>query len=66
MYGLSVIGASIAWGLSGPRFRAILFAYGIAVTAGFFGYFARKLAAGQVLPVDYDVSAGFRGGQGGL
>lgn len=57
---------SLLWGLTSGRFLRIWFSAGFALTAGFVGYVVRKRVAGNVLPLDYDISVAFRGGQGGL
>ncbi len=70
--GLAVLSAvaavvsSLLWGLTGVRFATIWFSAGLAMTAGLTGYVVRKRVAGNVIPLDYDVSVAFRGGQGGL
>jgi|GEM_PF-2250644 len=50
-------------GLTGTRFITMWFATGLALTAGLCGYVLRKYAAGNVIPLDYDISIAFRGGQ---
>ncbi|MCG1003218.1 MULTISPECIES: hypothetical protein [Halobacterium] len=61
-----VAAQSLLWGLTSGRFLTIWFAAGFALTTGFTGYVIRKRIAGNVLPLDYDISVAFRGGQGGL
>jgi len=63
---VGLVGVSLLDGLTGARFAALWFTAGLALTAGFCGYVLRKFAAGNVIPLDYDISVAFRGGQGGL
>ncbi|MFB6126225.1 MAG: hypothetical protein ABEJ79_02855 [Halolamina sp.] len=53
-------------GSSNWRFATALVRVGLAMMFGSFGYFLRRRVAGEVIPLDYDISAAFRGGQGGL
>ena len=64
--GIGNVGLIILQGLTVARLSIIMIAFGFAMYAGFFGYYIRKRVAGQVLDIDYDISAGLRGGQGGL
>jgi hypothetical protein len=66
LWGLVLVGASLYWGLTALRLQLLVVAFGLAFTLGFTGYYIRRLVAGTVLALDYDVSVGFRGGQGGL
>lgn len=64
--GIGGIGLILLYGLTAVRLSVVMVAFGFAIYAGFFGYYIRKLVAGHVLDIDYDISVGFRGGQGGL
>ena len=64
--GIGGVGLILLSGLTAVRLSIVMVAFGSAIYAGFFGYYVRKLVAGQVLDIDYDISVGFRGGQGGL
>ncbi len=63
---VAAVVSSLLWGLTAVRFATIWFSAGLALTAGLTGYVVRKRVAGNVIPLDYDISVAFRGGQGGL
>lgn len=58
-----LVGVSALTGVTGIRVAATMFSFGLAVTAGFFGYFVRKVVAGQVMPSEFDTSIAYRGGR---
>ena len=58
-----LVGASVLYGVTSSRVAAIVFSLGLTVTAGFFGYFVRKVVAGQVISSSFDTSIAYRGGR---
>ncbi|MGB9964776.1 hypothetical protein [Halobacterium hubeiense] len=61
-----MVASSALWGVTTARFLTGWFSAGLALTAGLTGYVVRQRVAGNVIPLNYDVSVAFRGGQGGL
>ena len=63
---LATVGLIAARGATPARFMTTLVATGVATSTGFTGWFIRKRIARNVVPIDVDETAAFRGGQGGL
>lgn len=66
LYAVWMVGEMVLYGVTAPRAMGVLFGVGLFVTCGLTGYFIRKAVAGQVVPVDFDRSIAYRGGQGGM
>ncbi|MFC6826741.1 hypothetical protein [Halopelagius fulvigenes] len=63
VWGVWVVGLTLSNGATAGRLMAILSSFGTAATFGFFGYFVRKVVAGQILPIDVDKSVAYRAGR---
>lgn len=63
LWGVYLVGLTLWSGATEIRLFGIMVAFGCAVTFGFFGYFVRKVVAGQVLPMDVDTSIAYRAGR---
>lgn len=63
---LWMIATMVVDGATGARLMGVLVGVGLFVSCGLTGYYIRKAVAREVIPVDFDTSAAYRGGQGGL
>ena len=63
---LAGLGLIAVRGATPARFMTTLVAVGVATSTGFTGWFIRERIARNVVPIDVDETAAFRGGGGGL
>ena len=64
-YGLVMLVSIFIWGLTNVRLGGLFLAIPVAILAGFFGTFIRKIVAGTILPVHWDKAEAYRSFIGG-